>query len=76
MDNLRAYDPYNLAYSDDIAEKLKDILSGVDVDLTDKERKELEESIFYLKCCADNHYNSDHFRTFYNVLSAIALGGV
>lgn len=76
MDNLRSYDPFNLAYSDDIAEKLHDILSGVGVDLTEKERKELEESIFYLKCCADNSYNSNHFRTFYKVLSAIALGGV
>lgn len=76
MANLNSYDHFTVAYSDDIAAKLKDILSGVGVDLTDEERKELEESIFHLKCCADNEYNSDHFRTFYNVLSAIALGGV
>ena len=76
MANLTAYDHFSVAYSDDIAEKLKEILSGVGVNLTDKERKELEESIFYLKCCADNHYNSEHFRTFYTVLSAITLGGV
>lgn len=76
MANLNSYDSFTVAYSDDIAAKLKDILSGVGVDLTDEEKEELEESIFYLKCCADNHYNSDHFRTFYNVLSAIALGGV
>lgn len=76
MANLNSYDSFTVAYSDDIATKLKDILSGVGVDLTDAEKEELEESIFYLKCCADNRYNDDHFRTFYNVLSAIALGGV
>ena len=37
----------------------------------EKELKELEDCIYYLKACAQNKYNFDYFRTFFNALQNI-----
>lgn len=37
----------------------------------EKELKELEDCIYYLKACAQNQYNAEYFRTFYNALQNI-----
>ncbi|MCI6676085.1 MAG: hypothetical protein MSG78_04135 [Clostridiales bacterium] len=41
--------------------------SSVDVEI----KKDVEETIYYLKALASNEYNAEHFRTFWNVLQKI-----
>lgn len=56
--------------SEEIATVLCRLSTGndiVDVDVM----KDVEESIFHLKTIASNEYNSDYYRTFWNVLQKI-----
>lgn len=66
MENLRTYQNHYYYGSGDIAEVLQ-TLAGVPEDT----RADLDEAIFHLQCCAQNSYNSDYFRTFFNILQII-----
>lgn len=60
---------YNL---DEIAQNIYN--KAIDMDFQDyeeekeKEVKEIENALYYIKSCAQNEYNADYFRTFYNAI--------
>lgn len=68
--NMFKYQQYYEISTDDIATALSNELKNHGVTISPEEYKEIEESIFHLKCCAYNEYNPDYFRTLYNVLRA------
>ena len=40
-------------------------------DEKDQILSDIENTLYYLKAIAQNEYNADYFRTFYNILQAI-----
>jgi len=63
---------YNL---DEIAQNIYN--KAIDMDFQDykeekeKEIKEIENALYYIQSCAQNEYNADYFRTFYNAILTI-----
>lgn len=59
----------------EIAERIYELSSDMDFeDYKEEKRKEiieLENAIYYIKTIAQNEYNNDFFRTFYNALQKI-----
>jgi hypothetical protein len=37
-------------------------------DTKEEDLNDLQEALYYLKACAQNEYNSDYFRTLWNIL--------
>lgn len=54
-----------------IYELSKDMDSSDYEEEKEKELQELTNCIYYIKACAQNEYNFDYFRTFFNALQNI-----
>ena len=46
-------------------------LASENVTVDTETKKDIEEAIYHLKAIASNNYNSDYYRTFWNVLQKI-----
>lgn len=68
MEELREYNQSSCYSPEDIAEKLIEIS---DVGNHKGLKEDLENALYQLKAIAENHYNFDFYRTFYNVLLAV-----
>ena len=59
----------------EIAERLYELAQDMDWADYEEEKeeiiKQLEDCSYYLKAVAQNPYNSEYFRTFYNILQRI-----
>lgn len=55
--------------SEEIAKRICELAYGNNTDL--ERYNEIEKAIYYLKCVAENEYNSDYFRTCYKTLEKI-----
>jgi len=66
---LRKYKENSFYSIDDIAEKLIQLSN---LEQVQEIKEDLEKALSHLKAVAQNEYNSDYFRTFYNVLSIIS----
>lgn len=66
LKEIRKYKPHYYYGAEDVAETLIN-LAGV----TEEARTDLENAIYYIAACAQNHYNSDSFRVLYNTLQTI-----
>lgn len=60
---------------EEIAEKLYELAKDMDYMDYEEEKEQIkadiENAIYYIKALAENEYNSDYFRTFYNILQRI-----
>ena len=60
---------------EEITEKLLELSKDMDyMDYEEEQeniKRDLENMLYYLKACAENNYNHDYFRTFYNILQNI-----
>lgn len=58
---------------EEIAKKLYELSKAMYFDdyNEEKEINDIEECLYYLKAIAENEYNSDYFRTFYNTLQRL-----
>lgn len=71
MDGLRNYkDKGNYYSAEDIALALAG-LAEFDLREFDGLKEDLENALYWLQAAAQNPYNSDYFRTIYNVLLTI-----
>lgn len=58
---------------DDIANALVKLVDfGNDTESENQAKDHLTDALYYLDAICQNKYNSDYFRTFYNVLATIA----
>ena len=61
--------------AEEVAEKLYELAKDMDyMDYEDEEEQikaDIENAIYHLKAIAQNEYNADYFRTFYNILQRI-----
>ena len=61
--------------AEEVAERLYELAKDMDyMDYEDEEEQiktDIEIAIYHLKAIAQNEYNADYFRTFYNVLQRI-----
>lgn len=53
-----------------------DIADGLLSNILESEREQfdreaIEDAVYYIKACAENPYNFDYFRAFYNLLQTI-----
>lgn len=59
----------------EIAERLYELAEDMDyMDYEDEEKQvkaDIENALYYLKAIAQNKYNADYFRTFWNILQDI-----
>ena len=59
----------------EIAEKIYELSKDMNyLDYEEEKEKELQEltnCIYYIRTCAQNKYNAEYFRTFYNALQNI-----
>ena len=59
----------------EIAQRIHELSKDMDyLDYEEEKEKELQEltdCIYYIKACAQNKYNFDYFRTFYNALQRL-----
>ena len=59
----------------EIANKLYELAKDMDwMDYEEEKERtinEIEQGIYYIRTMAENEYNADYFRTFYNILQAI-----
>lgn len=46
--------------------------SSLVTDITEEEKKDLENGLYYLHSICENEYNSDYFRTTYKILERVA----
>lgn len=57
---------------DEIAKTLVKLADfGNDIESENQAATDLENALYYLDAIAQNEYNNDYFRTFYNVLAKI-----
>lgn len=56
-------------WEEEIAKRICELAYGDNTDL--EEYNEIEKAIYYLKCVAENEYNSDYFRICYKTLEKI-----
>lgn len=65
--------PYFEASPDEIARKLYELCGYYTPDKQEQVQdiKDLEEAIYNIKAIAQNKYNSDYYRTFWNALQMI-----
>ena len=61
--------------AEEVAERLYELAKDMDyMDYEDEEEQikaDIENVIYHLKAIAQNEYNADYFRTFYNILQRI-----
>ena len=61
--------------AEEVAERLYELAKDMDyMDYEDEEEQikaDIENAIYHLKAIAQNEYNADYFRTFYNILQRI-----
>ena len=61
--------------AEEVAERLYELAKDLDyMDYEDEEEQikaDIENAIYHLKAIAQNEYNADYLRTFYNVLQRI-----
>lgn len=59
----------------EIANKLYELAKDMDwMDYEEEKERtinEIEQGIYYIRTMAENEYNADYFRTFYNVLERL-----
>lgn len=68
MEELKRY-PENCYYDiSDIAEQLIELSN---LDMPEELKTELENALYWIRSAAQNEYNNDYFRVFYNVLLVI-----
>lgn len=63
IDILRKYNEANNISPDEIADVLINLAN-----VSDETKDDLIEAIYQLQAIAQNKYNNDYYRTFYNVL--------
>ena len=60
---------------EEIAEKLYELAKDMDYMDYEEEKEQIkadiENAIYYIKALAENEYNADYFKTFYNILQRI-----
>ena len=69
MEELRKYKENSYYDVEDITEQLIELSN---LEISDELKDDLNNALYQLKDCARNKYNSDFFRTLYNVLLVIA----
>lgn len=68
MRDLKKYIENSSYCVEDIAKHLIELSN---LELSEELKRELEDSLCFLKAAAENKYNSDYFRVLYNVLLVI-----
>lgn len=67
-EKLKNFQENNCYGVEDVVEKLIELSN---LESNEELKNELEEVVYYLKAVAQNEYNNDYFRVFYNVLLVI-----
>lgn len=68
LEELKTYNENSYYGIEDIVEQLMALTT---LKQSEELKEELKNVVYYLKALAENKYNADHFRVFYNVLLAI-----
>ena len=71
IDELRNFKEKGHYSPENVAEKLLELSNLTNDESVEEIKNDLENALYHLSAIAENKYNKDYFRTFYNALLVI-----